>query len=350
MVKKFKDYSNTNDDKNKDIENNEKDLYKCPDCDCEKFIKDEKRGEKSCKNCGLVIEDNIKDKGKDWRSYSFEEEQEKSRTGDPISINKYDKGLSTSIKNRDYDSKGNLLNSEKRNTMSRLRRLNKMTEDNKEKNLRFALGEIERMGNALGVSNNAIQMTSKIYREALEQDLIRGRSIEEVISACLYISLINQKEPRSMGEIVEVSRIKDEKKVFKTKKSLSSNLDDEKLDDININTIPVSPKEYIPRFISKIDIKNKNDVERLSFKLYDIISEESSLISGKSPNGLAGSLIYISIQIINGNGTTQKDISDIAGVSSVTIRNQYKDLKDYLKQNKEELNLDENFNIKNFDL
>ena len=56
----------------------------------------------------------------------------------------------------------------------------------------------------------------------------------------------------------------------------------------------------------------------------DLIGKEIS--AGKLPMGLAATVLYMSC-LTSGETITQKDIADAAGVTEVTIRNRFKDLK-----------------------
>jgi transcription initiation factor TFIIB len=66
--------------------------------------------------------------------------------------------------------------------------------------------------------------------------------------------------------------------------------------------------------------------------MHDIIKSGAS--AGKDSIGVAGSVIYMS-SLNTGETITQMDIADAAGVTEVTIRNIYKDIKNiylYLNQ------------------
>jgi transcription initiation factor TFIIB len=62
----------------------------------------------------------------------------------------------------------------------------------------------------------------------------------------------------------------------------------------------------------------------------DITKNEIS--AGKDPMGLAASVLYMS-SLNTGDAITQMDIADAAGVTEVTIRNRFKDLKKQLQLN-----------------
>ena len=56
---------------------------------------------------------------------------------------------------------------------------------------------------------------------------------------------------------------------------------------------------------------------------------ENEISAGKDPMGLAATVLYISC-IKTGESITQKEISNVAGVTEVTLRNRFKDLKNQL--------------------
>jgi transcription initiation factor TFIIB len=68
---------------------------KCPECSSTKLIYDETRGEVICGSCGLLVEENMVDTSHELRS--FDKSEKKSRGGAPISLQKFDKGLTTNV-------------------------------------------------------------------------------------------------------------------------------------------------------------------------------------------------------------------------------------------------------------
>ncbi len=179
----------------------------CPECESESISSDG-GGELVCEDCGLVIEDENIDRGPEWRAFNHSERQSKSRVGAPTTQTMHDKGLTTQIDWKDKDAYGRSLSSEKRSQMHRLRKWQERirTKDAGERNLQFALSEIDRMASALGVPRSVREVASVIYRRALNEDLIRGRSIEGVATACLYAACRQEGIPRSLEEVSDVSR------------------------------------------------------------------------------------------------------------------------------------------------
>jgi transcription initiation factor TFIIB len=58
---------------------------------------------------------------------------------------------------------------------------------------------------------------------------------------------------------------------------------------------------------------------------------ENEISAGKDPMGLAATVLYISCTR-TGENITQKEISNVAGVTEVTLRNRFKDLKNQLTE------------------
>jgi transcription initiation factor TFIIB len=56
----------------------------------------------------------------------------------------------------------------------------------------------------------------------------------------------------------------------------------------------------------------------------ELIKKEIS--AGKDPMGLAATVLYLSC-LANGETTTEREVAQAAGVTEVTIRNRFKDLK-----------------------
>lgn len=72
----------------------------CPECGSKTLITDKSRGQVTCDNCGVVLEQNCIDSGAEWRSFTREEYRKRTRTGPGITLSMYDKGLTTYIKEK----------------------------------------------------------------------------------------------------------------------------------------------------------------------------------------------------------------------------------------------------------
>jgi transcription initiation factor TFIIB len=297
-------------------ENEQTEENVCPECGGS-LVNDAEHGETLCQDCGLVVEEDEIDPGPEWRAFDSREKDEKSRVGAPTTNMMHDKGLSTNIGWQDTDAYGNALSSRQREKMQRLRTWNERfrTRDSKERNLKQALGEIDRMASALGLPENVRETASVIYRRALEEDLLPGRSIEGVATASLYAAARQAGNPRSLDEIERVSRV-DRMELTRTYRYI--------VRELNLEVKPADPESYVPRFVSELGLSD--EVERRARELLDS-ARGTEVMSGKSPVGLAAAAIYAASLLTN-EKVTQSQVSDVADISEVTIRNRYHELLD----------------------
>jgi transcription initiation factor TFIIB len=288
----------------------------CPECDGD-LVSDDTRGETVCAECALVVETDEIDPGPEWRAFDASERDQKSRVGAPTTELMHDKGLSTNIGWQDKDAYGNTLSSRKRKKMQRLRTWNERfrTQDSKDRNLKQALGEIDRMASALGLPESVRETASVIYRRALDEDLLPGRSIEGVATAALYGAARQAGNPRSLDEIKRVCRV-DKTEVARTYRYV--------MRELNLEVEPADPENYVGRFVSDLDLSD--EVERETRRLLRT-AKQQGIHSGKSPVGLAAAGIYAASLLVN-ESVTQAAVGDVADVSEVTIRNRYKEILD----------------------
>ena len=289
---------------------------RCPECD-DRLVSDERQGETRCVSCGLVVEEDEIDHGPEWRAYDASESESKSRVGAPRTNMLHDRGLSTAIGWRNEDASGSSLSPRQREKMQRLRAWNERfrTRDADDRNLKHALGEINRMASALGLPENTRQTASVIYRRALSENLLPGRSIEGVCTASLYAAARKENVPRSVDELTHVSRISS-LRFQRAYRYLVKQLE--------LQIRPADPEQYLPRFASELDATDYT--ERLARELLED-AKKAAIHSGKNPVGLAAAALYAGSRLAD-EDVTQRDVSDVTDVSKVTIRNRYQELLD----------------------
>ncbi len=288
--------------------------HSCPECGG-RLVTDDEHGETICEECGLVVEEDEIDRGPEWRAFDSTEKDEKSRVGAPTTKLMHDQGLSTNIGWENKDAYGKTLSNRQRQRMQRLRTWNERfrTRDSKERNLKQALGEIERMGSALGLSESVRETASVIYRRALEDDLLPGRSIEGVASAATYAAARQAGTPRSIDEVVAVSLV-DEMEFKRTYRYI--------VRELGLELEPADPESYVGRFVS--DLGLSEEIERRARDLLRAGKSENVHV-GKSPVGLAAAAVYAAT-LGTDEKVTQSDVREVTDISEVTIRNRYQEL------------------------
>jgi len=279
-------------------------------------VEDANTGELSCSNCGYVVTERAIDQGPEWRNFSDEKGEDKSRAGSPTSITYRDMGLSTMIGTSNRDASGRSLNSPMRNTIDRLRKWDHRSPafGNQEKNLSVALLELDKMADKLGVSQAVKERAAYIYRKALDRGLLRGRSIVGISAASLYAAMRDTETPRTLKDIAIANNL-DKKAVARDYRILLREMD---------LTMPVADAaRNVNRIASRVGLSEK--VARKAIEIVRI-TEEKEISAGKSPMGLAAASLYLA-GVIEGEVKTQKDIAEAAGVTEVTVRNRYKGLR-----------------------
>lgn len=288
---------------------------KCVECGSRNLDNDESRGELVCLDCGLVVEDSIIDQGAEWRVFSPEAGDDRSRTGAPMSMMMHDKGLSTEIGWQNKDYSGRSLSGKSRSHFYRMRKWQSRSRvsNAQERNLVVALQEIDRMGSRLGLPKTARESCALLYRKAFEAGIVRGRSIDGVAASCIYIACRQCGIPRTLDEVVEVSRC-GRKEIGRTERFI--------LKKLKIRLPVPRALDFLSRFCSELELDASTEL--LARRMCEQL-EALELDSGRGPTGLAASTIYIA-GILNSQHRTQKEVSEVSGVTEVTVRNRYKEI------------------------
>ena len=290
---------------------------KCPECGSENLIHDYERAEVVCGRCGLVIDDIIPD-----GFYSSNEcdniEKYNKVVKDSTSFALHNKGLGTNIDNENKDSQGQKIPSKNRNQLYRLRKWEMKTKvsGSQERNLSKALNEIDKYGSIMGISKDMKEDSSIIYRAALDIGLVKGRSINKTVAACLFITCRRFKAPRTIEEIAEITGIS-KKELGRSYRNLCHELD--------IKLPLASPSDFVPRFASKLGLSDE-----IQAKAIEII--EKSRKNGGSqgnPKTIAVAALYV-VSNSFGEKITGDNIKDVTGVCGPTLKKRGEELDQFL--------------------
>jgi transcription initiation factor TFIIB len=190
--------------------------------------------------------------------------------------------------------------------------------DATERNLAFALSEISKIANNLNLPKNILETASVIYRKAVKERLIRGRSIQGVTAAAIYVACRQCGVARTLDEIAGASAV-NKKEVGRSYRFL--------IKELNYFIPPLRPSQYITKFSNQLTMQGK--VEEIAHKIL-AAAKELKLTSGRGPTGIAAAASYIA-SVLTGERKTQREIAEIAQVTEVTIRNRYKELVERLQ-------------------
>jgi transcription initiation factor TFIIB len=294
-------------------------VQQCPECGSTKLMRDYECAEIVCMDCGFVVAAKLADRGPEWRAFDDEQRAKRARTGAPLTYTIHDKGLSTMIDWHDRDIYGKRLSPGQKAQIYRLRKWQRRirVSDATERNLAFALSEISKISNALNLPKNILETASVIYRKAVKEHLIRGRSIQGVTSAAIYVACRQCGLARTLEEIAQASNI-NKKEVGRSYRFL--------IKELNYFIPPLKPSQYITKFSNQLTMQGK--VEEIAHKILST-ARDLKLTSGRGPTGIAAAASYIA-SVLTGERKTQREIAEIAQVTEVTIRNRYKELVERL--------------------
>lgn len=283
----------------------------CPECGGMQFIEDRSRGERYCAKCGFIVKEDIIDTGQEWRAFDNEQMSRRARGGAPLTFTKHDKGMTTEI----GKGLGELYKvpAKKRAQYYRLTKWHKRLIKSKDRNLSFALSELQRVISFLNLPRSIHERIARYYEQAVNKGLVRGRSIESVVAAITYAVSREFNSPRTLEEISEASGV-EKREIGRTYRYISR--------EIGIRILPANPTTYVPRFCSMLGLSDK--VQAKSIEIL-IKAKKFDITSGKGPTGVAAAAIYVAC-VLGGEKRTQREVADIVGVTEVTIRNRYKEL------------------------
>ncbi|RLI15820.1 transcription initiation factor IIB [Candidatus Bathyarchaeota archaeon] len=290
-------------------------IQRCPECGSTRLMRDYESAEVVCMDCGYVIASKIADRGPEWRAFDDEQKAKRARVGAPVTYTIHDKGLSTMIDWHDRDVYGKSLSPGQKAQVYRLRKWQRRirVSDATERNLAFALSEITKIANNLNLPKNILETASVIYRKAVKERLIRGRSIQGVTAAAIYLACRQCGLARTLEEIAQASSV-NKKEVGRSYRFL--------IKELNYFIPPLKPSQYITKFSNQLTMQGK--VEEIAHKIL-AAAKELKLTSGRGPTGIAAAASYIA-SVLTGERKTQREIAEIAQVTEVTIRNRYKEL------------------------
>jgi transcription initiation factor TFIIB len=282
----------------------------CSACRNEVFVTDHECGEIICTSCGAVIDSLDSYASQDWtivRSRQYD----KGKTGSPTSLAQYNKGLITLMGSK--DAHGNVVAT----NLDRIRSWDFRIHSANDRSLRQALFELDHLRERLGLPDPIVEKSAYFYRKASRMGLIKGRTVSSILAASAYLACRELETPRTLNEIALACSIP-KKKVSRDYRLLI-HVFDPKIPTVDLITC-------VTRIANKVGVSEKT--KRVAINMMrDIIAMQIS--AGKGPMGMAATVLYIAC-LNSGEARTQKELSVIAGVTEVTIRNRYSELKKHL--------------------
>ncbi|POW04306.1 hypothetical protein PSTT_10490 [Puccinia striiformis] len=171
----------------------------CPDCKCARLVEEFSSGDLVCGSCGLVVGDRIVDTRSEWRTFAGDEGDDPSRVGGPS--NPLLNGVETfetiiSFKDGNTGVARDLNRAATRAAVK-----------SGEKNIASAFLSIQDMCDTISLPRTVTDIAKQLYRRADEEKLLRGKQVDAIIAACIFIACRQSKVGRSFKEIVALTRV-----------------------------------------------------------------------------------------------------------------------------------------------
>lgn len=287
----------------------------CPDCDG-RVVAD--GGERHCTDCGLIVDEYQIDHGATKRQ-APDADDDPRHIGSPRTRTMHDGGLTTTI-GRYRDGTGKTLDGKTRRRLRRLRTQQRRARhgSKRERNLELGLQEVSRMIGALDLTDSLEEQAATMFRRAQDDDLLVGRSVEEMAAASVHAACRCAGLPRSIAEVGAVARVASAR-VRSAYKVLN--------EELGLPAVPPTPREFVLKYASALDVDGR--VRKRALDLADH-AVETGVANGRRPSGIAAACLYHAARE-HGQTRRQVDVAETAGVSSVTLRARWKELREGLR-------------------
>ncbi|HID71846.1 MAG TPA: hypothetical protein EYP29_03770 [Thermoplasmata archaeon] len=174
--------------------------------------------------------------------------------------------------------------------------------------------ELKHVADTLELNEEVRGKALEIYNQASKSGLIRGRSIEVVISASIYAAIRLANLPHTLDDVAKAS-VPNKKAIGRMYRLL--------VKELNLKAQPMKPKDYLYKFCEDLRLKDR------TVKDADAILEESirlGILSGRNPMSVVAASLYLASKR-NKERVTQRSVSMLTGITEATIRNRYKELE-----------------------
>ncbi|KAK4378011.1 hypothetical protein RND71_004307 [Anisodus tanguticus] len=268
----------------------------CSDCKRNtEVVFDHAAGDTVCSECGLVLESRSIDETSEWRTFADESGgDDPNRVGGPVNPLLADAGLSTVISKGPNGSNGD--------------------------------GSLARLQNRGGDPDRAIDRASEIYKRLEDQKCTRGRNLDALVAACIYIACRQDSKPRTVKEICSIANGASKKEIGRAKEFIVKQLKVEMGESMEMGTIHagdylVSELNIERRFCSNLGM-NHEEIKVVQ----ETVQKAEEFDIRRSPISIAAAIIYMITQLSDSKKPILRDISIATTVAEGTIKNAYKDL------------------------
>jgi len=287
----------------------------CPECrdPNPNIVEEFGSGDLVCGNCGLVLGDRIVDTRSEWRTFANDEGDDPSRVGaasDPLLEGM--EQLDTVISFRDGGS----------GIARELQRAASRSQSSRsERNLLTAFRDISSWCDQFSLPKTISDIAKQLYKRSDEEKLLRGKPLDAVIAACIFIACRQAHVPRTFREICNLTHVS-KKTLGQCYKALEQafNLTPGASAHSSAPSPSTGPENLLVRYCNHLDLPA--NVQSICSDII-IAARKHGIADGRSPVSIAGGAIYFTCHLL-GQVRSARAISEVAGVSEGTIKLVYR--------------------------
>jgi transcription initiation factor TFIIB len=159
-------------------------------------------------------------------------------------------------------------------------------------------------------SENVREIARALAHRAFAMELHDRQPLKQVVVCAVYIAFQRESNEYRFRDITSTTTF-DSISIARTYRLL--------VDELNIDLDPANPHEFVSRFADSLGVDDETEA-----RAHEIATEsvEEGLHSGVNPAGIAAGAVYLA-DSDRYAGLTQREVAEVAGVSTVTIRNRF---------------------------
>ena len=229
----------------------------------------------------------------------------------------------TIIGRTNVDATGRKIGTDMENIINKLRVLEKRTRYNNatDRNLKYAFEQMNKLKYKLGIPDVIIKKSFYFYKKAQSSGIVRGRTIDGIVSASIYLACKEFERPTTLKEISKATNVK-----IKTISHYYRIL----VVELGLETVPViDPMKCIVKITNKMNLKESTGRKAIQI-MADV--KRNMIHEGKNPIAIAASTVYAACKIDEdynskkGKTKTQREIAKSIGISDSVLRKWYNDI------------------------
>jgi len=190
-----------------------------------------------------------------------------------------------------------------------------------ERNILTAFRDISSWCDQFQLPKTISDIAKQLYKRADEEKLLRGKPLDAVIAACIFIACRQAHVPRTFREICNLTHVS-KKTLGQCYKALEQafNLSSGATASESASSPTAGPEKLLVRYCNHLDLPA--NVQSICSDII-VAAREHGIADGRSPVSIAGGAIYFTCLLL-GKAKSVRDISTVAGVSEGTIKLVYR--------------------------